>query len=494
VANHFIGSTEEGHWLSRRRSSEPPARAILADALDRPVFLNSGPDGRPWSPSSAIAMIDFTRSKALYERSTRHLAGGVSTIMRADARPVPLFIDHGLGPRVWDVDGNEYLDFTLAFGPLILGHAHPRVVAAASRALERGATFGAQHELEPRVAESLVSMVPGAEMVVFASTGTEAVQVALRLARAATGRERFIKFEGHYHGWIDNVLVSYRGQPEELGPRSDPIGRPQSLGQARTAVEQAVVLPWNDLAAVEESLRLRASDIAAIITEPVMLNSGGITPAPGYLAGLRTLCDRYGIVLIFDEVITGFRIALGGAQEFFGVRPDLAVFGKAISSGFPLSVVAGKRALMELIANRAVVHAGTLNGNPVSLAAADATLTELAANDGEAFRRLHALGDRLRHGLLAAATGAGLTAVADGVGPAFTVSLGLKGPPRDYREFALADTATYGRFAEGMARRGVLGLMRGMWYVSTAHTERDVDRAVERAMDVFQRVARTEPE
>ena len=430
-------------------------------------------------------MPDFAGSRALFERSKKYLAGGVSTIMRADARPVPLYFDRGVGSRIWDVDNNEFIDFTLAFGPLILGHAHPAVVGAVSDALERGTTYGAQHRLEGRVAERIVELTPCADTVVFSSTGTEAVQVALRLARAATGRERFIKFEGHYHGWLDNVLVSYRGSPDELGSVDHPAARPQSRGQASSALTEAVVLPWNDLAAVESTLRERSSEIAAIITEPVMCNSGGITPLDGYLLGLRNLCDRYGVVLIFDEVITGFRLAPGGAQEYYGVTPDLAVFGKAISAGLPLSAVAGKSEIMELIESRAVVHAGTMNGNPLSLAAADAALRVLTADGNAAFRELHRLGDRLREGLLAAARGVGIPAVADGVGPTFTLSFGLSKAPRDYRQWAGADAERYGSFAEALTIAGVLSLTRGMWYLSTAHTTTDVDEAISRAADAM---------
>jgi glutamate-1-semialdehyde 2,1-aminomutase len=341
------------------------------------------------------------------------------------------------------------------------------------------------------VAERLVEVVPGAEMVVFSSTGTEAVQIALRLARAATGRQRFIKFEGHYHGWLDNVLVSYRGTPDELGPRHRPISRPQGRGQLPSAIAEPMILPWNDLGLVETCLRERSAEVAAIITEPVMCNSGGITPSSGYLEGLRALCDRYGVVLIFDEVITGFRLAPGGAAEYYGVTPDLTIFGKAISAGLPLSVVAGTTAIMRLIADREVVHAGTFNGNPVSLAAADAALSELTADGGAVYRDLHRRGDRLRGGLLAAAANAGIQAVADGVGPAFTVSFGLPSAPRDYREFAAADVETYGHFAEALTNSGVLSLTRGMWYVSTAHTDRDIDLALDRAATAFQTLAAT---
>lgn len=415
-------------------------------------------------------------SRELYVEAQRHLAGGVSTIMRADAKPFPLYFERGAGSRITDVDGNEYLDYTLAFGPLILGHSHPAVVEAVVEQVRRGQTYGAQHRLEPLVARALRECLPWADLVVFSNTGTEAVQVALRTARAATGRERFVKFEGHYHGWMDNVLVSYRGSAAQLGPRERPHSVPHTLGQSRAAAGEALVLPWNDLEVVERALREHRGEIAAVITEPVMFNSGGIEPRPGYLEGLRSLCDRHGVALIFDEVISGFRVALGGATERFGVVPDLAVYGKAIAAGFPLSCVAGRGAFLELIARREVVHAGTFNGNPVSLAAARAALEELRRDGGRLLREAAERGDRLRAALLAALAEAGVTAVAQGIGPAFSVSLGVREPLRDYRDFLRVDGAAYGRFAEAMLDEGVLCLNRGMWYVSTAHTDEDVAR------------------
>jgi glutamate-1-semialdehyde 2,1-aminomutase len=425
--------------------------------------------------------VKLDESRRLYERARRYLAGGVSTVMRADAKPVPLYFDRGSGPRLVDVDGNVYLEYTLAFGPTILGHGHPAVVKAVVDQMGRGQTYGAQHRLEPLVAEQIHAMVPCADMVVFSTTGTEAVQIAIRLARAATGRTRFVKFEGHYHGWFDNVLVSYRGTEEQLGPRERPTPVLSGRGQLEEAAREAMILPWNDLDLVERTLREQGDDVAAILTEPIMCNSGGSTPLPGFLEGLRALCDRYGIVLIFDEVITGFRIALGGAQEYFGVTPDLAVFGKALGGGLPVSAVAGRRPLMDLIARHEVVHAGTFNGNPIALAAAHATLEVLSADGGAIYPRLRQLGGRLREGVLAALAGTGIPAVAAGVGPAFTVSIGLEQPPREYREFLQADGASYGRFAEALLAEGVLCLQRGMWYLSTAHTEEDVDKTIEAA-------------
>lgn len=433
--------------------------------------------------------MNLETSQRLYAEAQRYLAGGVSTIMRADARPFPLYFERGVGSHIFDVDGNEYLDYTLAFGPLILGHCHPNVLEAVHDQLNRGQTFGAQHRLEPLVAEQIHACVPCAEMLVFSNTGTEAVQVALRIARAATQRKRFVKFEGHYHGWMDNVLVSYRASKDRMGSRGAALSVPDTRGQNPDSLKESIVLPWNDLDVVENAFSRHGSEIAALITEPVMFNTGGIEPKPGYLEGLRDLCKRHGVVLIFDEVISGFRIAAGGAQEHFGVIPDLAVFGKAIAAGFPLSCVAGKRELMEVISRREVVHAGTFNGNPISLAAAHAALTELCRDGGRPLREIGERGERLREGVLQALRSAGIAAVAQGVGPAFSVSLGVDEDLSDYRDFLGCDQQSYAGFAEAMLDRGVLCLSRGMWYVSTTHSDEEISLTIAAAAEAANAVA-----
>lgn len=435
-------------------------------------------------------MMHRETSRQLYAEAQRYLAGGVSTMMRADAKPFPLYFDRGAGSSIFDVDGNQYIDYTLAFGPLILGHSHPNVLEAVHDQLNRGQTYGAQHRLEPVVAEQIHDCVPCADMVVFSNTGTEAVQVALRIARAATQRLRFVKFEGHYHGWLDNVLVSYRATEDKMGSRAAARSVPGTKGQNPDVLKESIVLPWNDLNLVEDAFSRHGSEIAAVITEPVMFNSGGIEPKSGYLKGLRDLCDRHGVVLIFDEVISGFRIAVGGAQEHFGVIPDLAVFGKAIAAGFPMSCVAGKRELMELISRREVVHAGTFNGNPISLAAAHAALTELSRDGGRPLREIRERGERLGKGLVDAFRSAGIAAVAQGVGPAFSISLGVKEPLSDYRDFLRVDGQGYASFAEAMLDHGILCLGRGMWYVSTAHTDDEIALTIDAACKAAMAVAR----
>ena len=291
-----------------------------------------------------------------HERSSRTLAGGVSSGMRRNAKPYPLFFDHGLGPRVFDVDGNSYLDYGLAWGPLIAGHSHPKVVERVQRQASRALTFGAQHDLEFEISELLNRTIPCADLVCFANSGTEIVQVALRLARAVSGRQKYVKFEGHYHGWSDEALVAYHPSA------TDTLEHPSPVGAGQLPHDHVIIAEWNNRRHVEQIFAERASEISAIICEPLLANSGCIPPAPGFLEFLREISSRHSTLLIFDEVITGFRIDLGGAQGRWGVVPDLATYAKAVGGGVPLSVLAGRREFMNLIATGKVVHAGTLNG------------------------------------------------------------------------------------------------------------------------------------
>ncbi len=410
-------------------------------------------------------------SRSRYERAQHTLAGGVSTSLRRAARPYPLYFDHGQGAEVVDVDGNSYIDYGLAWGPLLLGHCHPEINAAVEQALHRGATFGAQHDFEYQVAEKIVEMVPCADQVAFANSGTEIVQVALRLARGVTGRSRFVKFEGHYHGWDDSVLVSYRAAPTDL-ERAQP--RPIATGKGQRRNPDALIARWNHRESVEAVFASFGPEIAAIICEPLLANSGCIEPEPGFLQFLRDITRRNGSLLIFDEVITGFRLAPGGAQQHYGVTPDLATFAKAIGGGLPLSCLAGKADYMRLIADGQVVHAGTLNGNPIALAAAKATLDVLSRDEGAVYQRLWNAGDYLRNAILAT----GLPVVISGLGPVFQVSF-IDLPPREYRDFTQADKARYSDLCVALLDEGILLLPDGRWYISAVLTEAQIERTIE---------------
>ncbi len=427
-------------------------------------------------------MKPFLRSAKLLQESRRYLAGGVSSGMRAACKPLPLFFRSGSGSRVTDADGARYIDYSLAWGPLILGHSHPAIVAAVRNQLRKSQLYGAQSELEISVAEKICKRVPCAELVAFSSTGSEAVQVAFRLARAYTGRQKIIRFEGHYHGWLDNVLIGYR--PRQ---KSGEKGAAESAteGQSKSSFEDVLVLPWNDLTRLEATLEEHKDDVAAIITEPILCNCCCLMPSAGYLEGLRELTARYGVVLIFDEVITGFRVALGGAQALFGVAPDLATFGKAVAGGFPLSVVAGKREILKLIEQHRVVHAGTFNGNPISLAAARATLGVLGAQKGAALRRACRFGEALMKGIRDLATKEGIPVLINGVGTAFHVGFTSRGAMRDYRDTLDCDVKARDKFIEALLAEGVYLLPDGRWYVSAAHSEADVEATLKAVGKVF---------
>jgi glutamate-1-semialdehyde 2,1-aminomutase len=433
---------------------------------------------------------EFTRSRELIERARRSLALGVSSGFRARAQPLPIYIERGAGARFVDVDGNEFIDHCLAWGPLILGHAHPAINAAVARQLERGYTFGAQCELEFEVAEQIRAMVPCAERVLYLSTGSEAVQGALRLARAATGRRRIIKFEGHYHGWMDSVLVSYHPALADAGPSDAPVAVPGSGGQSAAAYSETVVLPWNDAAAVERYLDQHLGEVAAIITEPILCNSGCLMPQPGYLAALRTLADRHGVVLIFDEVITGFRVNPGGAQQLFGVTPDLAIFGKAVAGGFPLSVIAGRESVIGVVETGRAVHAGTFNGNPIVLAAARATLATLAASNGAALAAARQYGEGVMAQLERLASQEDIPLRVFGHGAVFKPAIGLAGEARTYRDIAAFDAEALTRLVVQLFYHGVYCVPDGRWYVSAAHGAAEQEylrEALPKAMRAFAR-------
>ena len=313
----------------------------------------------------------YSKSAEMLDRAKKVLAGGVSSEFRKYNHPHALFYTHGKGSRVYDVDGNEYLDFTLSQGPLILGHSHPHVIHSVREYSEPGQLFAGQHLKEIELAEKINKHISSAELMRFCLDGSEAVQTAFRVARAKTGKQKFVRFEGHYHGWLDNVCYGLSGASErELGDRTSPNKIPWTNGLSTGSAEEFIILPWNDLSLVQSTVQKFGNEIAGIITEPVMCNHGCIVPVPGFLEGLRALCSDQNIALIFDEVITGFRLGLGGAQAYFQVTPDLSVFAKALASGYPISAIVGKKEWMQLVTDGKVIHAGTMNTSNATVAAA----------------------------------------------------------------------------------------------------------------------------
>ena len=434
-------------------------------------------------------MRHLERTEALYAAARQTLAGGVSSDARRGVQPVPLYVSHAAGARFWDVDENEYIDYVLGQGPLIFGHTFPAIIDSVKAQLDRGQVYSAQHELEVEVAAAVCRLVPCAERLRFNSVGSEAVHAAWRLARAYTGREKILKFEGHYHGWFDSALYSVNPPLAAAGPVEAPLAVPGTKGQARSTAGDLVIAPWNDLEALAAILQRHAGEVAAIIMEPILCNSGCISPRPGYLAGVQALCRQHGCLLIFDEVITGFRLACGGAQEYFGITPDLAIFGKAIAGGFPLSCLAGRAEVMDLISRGEVGHSGTFNSNPVVMAAAAATLRELEQNAATIYPRLFALGRRLMAGIRQAASAAGVALLVDGPGPVFNIYFTDQPAVSNFRDFARCDLAAMGRLHTALLDRGVNVVGRGLWFLSAVHTEADIDETVAAVADALAQAA-----
>ena len=422
----------------------------------------------------------FAESARQIRENARWLAGGVSSNFRLGIAPTPLVFERGEGACLFDVDGNRLIDYYLGMGPMILGHSPEGVRRAAAAQFERGILYAGQTDLEARAARRVCEMVPCAERMRFASSGSEVVQAAFRLARAATGRQKILKFEGHYHGWFDNVLWSTAPALDVAGDEEAPVAIGGGKGLEEGAARNVEVLSWNRLDLVER--RLARGDIAAVIMEAAMCNSGAVAPAPGYLEGVRAACSRHGTILIFDEVITGFRLAPGGAQARFGVTPDIATFAKAIANGFPVAAIAGRGDILDLF-GQGVVHGGTFNAQPVAMAA---TLATLEALTPEMFAGIETRGRRLMDGIAAELAAAGHKAVVTGWPQVFHVAFDLDAPARNWRDLARMNRAKYVRFTAALLAHGVRALERGAWFMSAAHD----DAIVDQTLDAVRKAAR----
>ncbi len=414
------------------------------------------------------------RNEALFEEAKALLPGGVSSPVRAFGAVggTPRFLVRGEGPYVWDVEGNRYLDYVLSWGPLILGHAHPEVVAAVKEAAEKGLSFGAPHPLELGLARLVRKAYPLAERVRFVNSGTEATMSALRLARGYTGRPYVVKFRGNYHGHADGLLV-------EAGSGALTFGHPSSAGVPEDCARLTLVAEYNDVEGLTRLFAERGEAIAAVIFEPVVGNSGVIPPSPAFLRALRALTRAHGALLVVDEVMTGFRLAFGGATERFGLEPDLVTLGKVMGGGLPAAAYAGPAAIMERLAPLGPVYqAGTLSGNPLAMAAGAATLGILAGDPG-LYRRLEALGERLETGLAEALTAAGVPHTINRVGSMLTVFF-AEGPVASFADAERSDPELFRRFFHGLLARGVYWPASRFEaaFLSVAHTEDDLERTV----------------
>jgi glutamate-1-semialdehyde 2,1-aminomutase len=425
-----------------------------------------------------------SRSREYFARAQQSLVEGVNSPSRGAAvySPGPIVLERGQGSHVWDVDGNEYIDFMMSFGALIQGHAHPKIVEVVSNAIAQGSHFAAATPAESEAAERFCRMVPTAEVVRFANTGSEATMLALRLARAHTGRTKFLKFEGHYHGWYDPYCLNGHGHPiEQLGPRENPTKIPDSEGIPTSVFEDVVVAPWNDLPTLETILRRHGPELAAIITEPIMANMGCIPPRDGYLQRVCDVAHHYGALFILDEVVTGFRYAPGGCQQLYNLKPDLSTFGKALGAGFPIGAVAGPRAILDRMrwSGHMVLHYGTFNGHRLTMNVVAANLDLLSAEG--AHRKLFAVGDAAIAGLRDLFRRRNIKAIVQGFGPMFQIYFTEKNAIHDYRDYCqYVDTKKYSRFVHSLLDRGIyMTPSNGLhWIISTAHTDNDVETLV----------------
>ena len=418
--------------------------------------------------------LSFERSAALIAENAKHIAGGVNSNFRIGMAGGPLVFQRGEGPYLLDADGNWLIDYYCGMGAMVLGHSPKSVQQAVKDQVDKGILYAGQSEIEFEAARILCERIPSAQRIRFGSSGSEVAQAAFRLARAATGKRIILKFEGHYHGWFDNILWSTAPAQNAAGPEDAPVLVPGSVGQDPMDAVGLDVIGWNDLARLEA--RLAKGDIAGVIMEPAMCNQGAIAPAAGYLEGALAACRKHGAILIFDEVITGFRLGREGAQARFGVTPDLSVFAKAIANGFPVAALVGRADLLDMFVTGGVLHGGTFNGQPVTMAAMVATQKALTPEHYEISSRR---GVRLRDGIRDILKDTGIKAQVTGFELMFHVGFGLEAPARHYRDLLKSDKALYVKFAHALLKRGVRVLERGAWFVSSEHDEGVIDATLE---------------
>jgi glutamate-1-semialdehyde 2,1-aminomutase len=432
--------------------------------------------------------LNTRKSYEVYKRAAKVMPGGASSHGQCFPvfDPYPLTFKKGLGTKIWDIDGNEYLDFILAMGPLIHGHAHPALIRAVYEQMQRGTMFAVLHDQEVDLAEKVCEMT-SQDMVRFSNSGAEATQAAIRLARGYTGKNKIIKFEGAYHGGHDYVLVG-NGTPP-LGPSTSLFRIPTSWGIPEDTLRNTLIVRWNDVNALKKVVKRNANDVAAIITEPILMNLGTVLPEEGFLETMRELCTANDIVFILDEVISGFRLARGGAQEYFKIKADIATYAKALGGGFPISALAGKKEIFENLVPGKVFHAGTYNASPLVVAASYASMNELERPG--TYTRMHKIGSMLQEGLEKVIEETRTEAIVQGAGPGGCQLLFTKLKKiRDYRDFLTTDSAKYMRMHKKLLKRGIYFHPQQYehLFISTQHTEEDVARCISNVREVLREI------
>ena len=436
--------------------------------------------------------LNRAKSRRLMDRARRVVAGGISSQIRlSEPGGEPLFFDRAQGALMWDADGNEYIDYIQGMGPNIFGHAPEFVSQQVAEDMRKGYVFAAQFERELEVAEMAAEAIPIKDCTVrFAGSGTEIVQLALRLARGWTGRSKFIRFEGHYHGWMDSVNHSVHPPLDRAGAVDSPVAVGESAGMDPGSADQAVPCQWNDLERLEAAFDRHDGEIAAVIMEPINANTNCIFPEPGYLEAAKEIAHRNGALIIFDEVITGFRVAYGGAQELLEVTPDLATYAKSIAAGFPIAMLAGRPEVMDMLGSGEVYHGGSFNSNVMSISAAYATLKHLKSNRDSFYAELDRMGVKLMEGLRLVGIETETDIHVQGLGSVFGISFNRGGANiRNYREHATqCDDERYSRFASAMMSQGIRLSSNGRVHMSSAHTEEQVTQTIEAATNALVRM------
>ena len=432
--------------------------------------------------------MNHERSALLFERAKELVAGGVSSQIRInEPAETPLFFTHAKGSKMWDADGNEYIDYIQGMGPNLFGHAPDFINKQVNEDMEKGYVFAAQFEQELEVAEMVLDMIPMKDATIrFASSGTEIDQLLFRTMRGYTGRPKILKFEGHYHGWMDSVNWSVHPPLDQAGPEDAPVPVGESEGMDQGTAEGLVICQWNDVDLLEKAFAEHGSEIAGVIMEPVLANTNCIVPSAEFLDALQRLCKENRSLLAFDEVITGFRIARGGAQEYLGVTPDLATYAKSMAGGFPISMIAGRRDVMDLIGDGTVYHGGSFNSNVMSISATYASLKYIQGQGDAFYADLNGKGLRLMEGLRDVAKSLESDLHVQGIGSVFAISFTTKQEITNWRDHARnCDDAKYARFASEMLKHGVRLSSNGRIHLSSAHTDEDIEKTIAAAAAVL---------